>query len=819
MCGNCYAKMEAFLRNSNRTGAFWLLLICMMIVGFAAFRAGPFRETAHDGPAAAKNDPSGDDAAVSPVPSPSTVPSPPFLTASAKSGFYTEDLAVSLEVLGDTTGDLHIYYTVNGDEASEEPLPSEDPSASEAVPPSEDPSASEAAPPSEATDVIHFPLDGASKIYTLKAALYEGDTCRDRLERTYILGPEIASYYDLDIVCVSSDAENLYDYETGIMVYGAEYEREMRNGEDGVLMGNMGEDWTRDAHVTMFSPDGTVLLDDDCGLSLSGGTSRLMDTKSLMLTAGRGISPSDNRFRISLYGDSFSENDPEECVCSFVSEYKRLRLRSGAQDLVDSNIRSSVVSRLAAESDFYGCTPTRRVIVFLNGEFYSVADMQASYTDTFLGDRFSLPDDQLIEKNKGSEEGVLSRFDVRGLFQADLSRRENREALEQAVDMDDYLRYYAVQILTGNTDWPDNNYEAWRYLGPAVSGNPYTDGRLRFLIFDTDLTWYQNGRIDFFEGATGDTFASIMEGTNRAAGSLFAHVMESEEYRSRFLAILTGLMDGPFAKTHVLQVIDEETERIRRAQETFFTAEQTAAWEEHVAAFRSAAEVWSDTVKEDLLTYFGTADTVRWQIACEDGVVVHTLFGTAGGEKTLAKRLLRGISVELLAEASPGHAFSGWSVNGTEYEGETLTLTPEMIGENVRFVRITARAEALDGRFIRIDRACRRGTDDWFEIINCGQEEVLLSNYCISDDPDRLFKCRLPAVYLAPGELIRIYGSKSLPGIGDYVCNFSLSEGEALYLTSNADGSTGDVLPLPVMQAGESCGRYLHGSSWRFRKE
>ena len=926
MCGNWYSFSGSLmidvhqsvhevihLRNPNRAGAFWLLVACVILLVCLAFGAGPFKESpavlpAASGPADSRDagvtssaetdavsspEPDAVNSTPAAVPEPGTessadsiyipaIPEPPLLSVSARNGFYTEELLVRLSASEKSSEDIHIYYTLNGDDptpdsleygASGAPVSGERTDAdsfesvsetitgtdsevslfeepsdidsgissaeeipdtvsgvseSKTIPDSAEspaayrdpvPSASES-PVTETDEGLLFPLDGPSKVYTLKAALYEGDICLERIDRTYVLGEDIFSYYDLDVICVTSDSDNLYDYDTGIMVYGAEYEREKRNGENGTLMGNMGEDWTRDAHVTMFSADGSCLFDDDCGLSLSGGTSRLMDTKSLMLTAGRGADPSDNRFRISLYGEeTFSENSPPESECSFVSEYKRLRLRSGAQDLVDTKIRSSVVSRLCEEASFFGCSPTRRVIVFLNGEFYSIADMQASYTDTFLGDRFSLPNDQLVEKEKGSEESVLNSFGIRDLFRADLNRSENREALEKRVDMDDYLRYYAVQILTGNTDWPDNNYEAWRYLGMEVPGNQYTDGRLRFLIFDTDLTWYRKGRIDFFEGATEDTFVSIMESTHRAAGSVFSHVMESAEYRNRFLVILSSLMNGPFKKGRVLTIIDEEAARIRKAEQTFRTEDQAAAWEEYITVFRSAAEEWSDIVREDLFTYFGVEDRVTWRLMPEDGVVIKTLFGTALSGEDLQQVLCRGVSVTLEAESCPGYEFTGWEVNGSTYEDEILTLTPEMIGENVRFVRVTAHAQPLGGHFVRIDRVSRRGTDDWFEIVNCGQQEELLANYCVSDDPDHLFKGRLPSVHLAPGETIRIYCSKSRPGIGAYVCNFSLSEGESLYLTDNVDGTTQDVLALPMMQEGESYGRYGHSCIFRFRKE
>ena len=93
--------------------------------------------------------------------------------------------------------------------------------------------------------------------------------------------------------------------------------------------------------------------------------------------------------------------------------------------------------------------------------------------------------------------------------------------------MDNYLLYYAINILANNTDWPQNNFEIWKYDGPYIENNKYTDGRYRFLIYDTDLTYYSSKNEIFFDGCDKDTFVSLMENIYRSEDSTFSNVMKS----------------------------------------------------------------------------------------------------------------------------------------------------------------------------------------------------------------------------------------------------------------------------------------------------
>ncbi len=68
-------------------------------------------------------------------------------------------------------------------------------------------------------------------------------------------------------------------------------------------------------------------------------------------------------------------------------------------------------------------------------------------------------------------------------YSADLSDPSVIACVEQQLDVQQCMQYYAVNLLLGNGDWLDNNLRVWRCKD---NGLPYQDGKWRFFLFDLD---------------------------------------------------------------------------------------------------------------------------------------------------------------------------------------------------------------------------------------------------------------------------------------------------------------------------------------------
>lgn len=704
---------------------------------------------------------------------------------SEESGIFNESLSISLELNNGFPSDAEIYYTIN---SSNPTINSKKYAGS-----------------------IELKITDQLKRYEVKTVIYYRGEYSEVFEKEYILCKNTDNDYGLDTIYITTRLKNLYDYETGIFTKGKTYDEYRVNGDSprpGYPYGNYdmrGEEWIRDAHLIMFNADGESVINDDIGIGVSGGTSSAMDVKSIKIYADEKYGSKEDKFQIDLKKE-------KKGYLSNVTEYNSLRLRSGSQDMDLGNIRSSVVSALANGSNFDGCTESRRSLVFLNGDFYGIFDIQQNYSDSFLARHFNLSDPDKIEKVKGGESVSFEQMQLLGLFDTDLNNEEERKKLEAQIDMDNYLLYYAIELLCGNTDWPQNGFEMWRYVGTKDKDNVYSDGRWRFLLFDVDLSFPIDSTPLFFQGCKDEQFDAIMQGKNRAANSTFVNVMQSVYYRDKFITILCDLLNTSFSSENMLKIINMENNKIKSAREDFYSDEYNIQTELCLEQMRQYALKRPAKIEECIARYFGFVDKYVLNLDIPDGIEIYW-----NNEKFYAGELYtceyyRGVQLTFNQDAYPGYEFKYWLINDRLVYGSTLTITDSMISDGG--INIKPVLERKKDAQIIISEIYSRGTADWIKLTNVGGSETELSRYYLTDEEKNFQQYQLPRTVLKKGESIVIHGSKNRERLGDYICNFSLSEYETLILS---DGERIlDQVSIPRTAGQESYRRYDNSNQWIF---
>lgn len=704
------------------------------------------------------------------------------------SGIYDREISVRLNKSLEFPFLARIYYTTNGD----------DPRVNGVL----------------YSHRIKLELLESVAVYPIKAVVYYNGEYSDVYEHTYILDAESCDEFKLSIASITCDHADLYDYYRGIMVPGVTQDIYIQEhpGEEHIKQGNYSnrtEEWIRDAYVTMFDEDGNKVIDQKIGIGISGDTSAENDVKSLKLYAGSEYDANADSFSLLMDNQDIFASE-----YSFVSKYNSIRLRSGAQDLLYGNVRSAIFSRLANESGFNGCSGTRRCIVYLNGQFYGIFDIQQNYSDSFLANRFGLADSDAIEKYKGGETIIYNSTNLSYYFEKDLNIEENRHMLEEVVDMDNYLLYYAINILCNNTDWPQKNYEIWRYIGEEDESNPYSDGRYRFLMYDPDLIFYSENNLEFFPGSLADNFQSIMEGTTYRGPSIFPHVMESQYYRDKFVTIICDLMNTSFSDESIQNIITEENEKIAYAREYFYGEEFVGTSQYYVGLLLETALRRSDQMEENFNTYFGLKERYVINLEVSDGVTVSWDNMRFYANETYENQYFKGVNMTMTAEAYPGYQFSGWLVNGRKVSGKELIITKEMLGsDNAIEIKTVAEKDSREGLIISAVNS--KGDSDYYRITNCGSGKVNLQKYYATDEANNLYRYQLPDVELDEKESVIIYCKNSYQSIGDYICNFNLSEGEHLIISDGQEWM--DDLVIPDLDKIEVFERYDNSSHWVHR--
>ena len=542
-------------------------------------------------------------------------------------------------------------------------------------------------------------------VIPVRACLIQGEDKSSVVTRTYVIGPGVFERYYTYVACISTDSYNLFDYDNGIMVPGSHYQKDIDEGKREDRSGNYyqeGEEWIKNGHVTLFSPEGEVLLEEDTGITVGGYSSRAIPTKSLRAEASMARGTSDDWFHLDIFESGFyspdgsrrkaktdtktetktkteTETDTSTAAVTVSAysweepvDFQKIRFRThGVPSMHIRSVRNEYAKKLTDVCGFPGLPESRLGVTYLNGEFYTVCDIMPTVTKEYMCTVFGLNTPDAIERYDSSDYDIYTRTKILRLLNADLTQPENQKALEEAVDMDNYLFYFAIEVLLNNADWPFNNVTMWRYIGEYKPDNPYTDGRYRFMLDDMDQILTND-----LHGIPEQWSTELVDYLMRDKGNTFYHVMQCKKYRDTFLIYVDDLLKTVFEPEYACPILDALYGDMKRE---YILDYGEAFWEE----MEDTAEITKNNVREkeelyraDITKYMGLTDRYSVQIETGEGVSVSWNNMTVPPGGTWSNEYYRGTAFTVTARPGEGYRFAGWEINGIDGEtGETLNET------------------------------------------------------------------------------------------------------------------------------------------------
>lgn len=714
-------------------------------------------------------------------------PSGDAVSFSLPSGRYAEETVVSIRKEHSFRFLTDIYYTLDGSEPDETDLRYQGP--------------------------IVFPCEETLSVNSIRAAVfYKGERSKVTTG-TFLVGKNALVRHTLPSLFLTGNSGDLYGEEMGILVPGKLYDDYLADGGTEAAgwdtPANFNQtDWYRSVNAALFDAGGNCLLNEICDLSITGNSSREYEQKPLKLTA-------ETKFTYDFGKQEQASKLPH------VNRFSKLKLRNCGADLTETMLRGALVSELARQAGFEDTAMVQPVTVYLNGDYYGIADMQPVHTRSYLADLYGL-DREKIEVVDRSEADILAFLGFTGEKKLDFTDAGFRKAFEELVDMDQLLRYYAFEMIVGNTDWPHNNVKMWRYTGDYVEGNPYTDGRGRFLLYDFDMAYKCDGTKQepfeqlFYAWKNGEETEGLWD--------LISGLMEYGPYRSRFVNILMDDIEGVLSPENVLAVLSRcesalapEITYAREESPFPFLRESLAGWEQKTEKLASAIRVRQEEVYSYIYQYFGGETTYELVVeAPEHGTVIEvgSLFVYGGGESLTIQRCGQ-YPTSLRALTTKGRQFSHWVVNKKTVTDPVLMLDEsDLTDESGRRITVSLVTEA-QGESVLINEVSERGDDDSVELYNSGNQTVNLREYFLTDHKEEPEKYQCPELLLAPGETVVLNG-RSNPVVNEYIMNFNLKGGETVYLYRKDSKEPQDQVFIPDMQQGESYGRYYETEHFRF---
>lgn len=497
------------------------------------------------------------------------------------------------------------------------------------------------------------------KVTVVKAAVFQNGEPGKICTQTYFVGKGVSELFDVMVVSLSADEKVLYDEETGIL---ANYGEEGENGE-----------WDRPAYVEFYEPDGTRMLAQGTGIAISGHGSREFAQKSFKLISDSVYDPEHPTFEYDFFETDMAGNEKGQ-------SYNRLVLRNGGSDHEGTMLKWNVVSRLGKDSGMV-CAGARPGILFLNGSYYGIIQLQEKYTRYNIAHAIGAQKDD-IEKYEPNEINSARFGGYYNQLRQDLNDPKRMESLERQVDMTDMLKHYAVNLIMNNVDWPYHNFLSWKCA--ETSSSAYGDGKVRFFLYDLDAV---------YQDTTGyevpDEFAYLMEEPVEDATDTLYLLMQSELYRTRFVNLVCDLTATVYQEDHVLRLIEEEDEKLAGSMELYYTEEERMRQQTAVDRMKEAAEESGIRVHEGLQEYLKAADPYTLRLELPDGIQVSFSEIRLKGGESYTGTYYHNYPLTLTAEPENGQEFYGWLVNGEEIRTAELLLDESCTADEMYIQLIT----------------------------------------------------------------------------------------------------------------------------------
>ena len=446
-------------------------------------------------------------------------------------------------------------------------------------------------------DPIVFTATDEVQSCVLRARSYDESTGEwgDLFTRTYFYADSMETLKDrfsTYIVCLTSDPYNLYDYEYGIMVEGKIRDEYVNSPEyiSGKLtqpanFTQQGRDWERDAFVEILSPDGERLIAQDAGMRIFGHASRQYYYKSFKLYARKAYG--NDTFAYPFFADNTHGADQK-----VQDAYKRLVVRAHGFDKSVTLFREELFQTLCSQIEGIDSKSVAPVSVWLNGGYYNFEWLQEVYDDTYMEENYGLMQegdyyqklalrankltlsiakgktdsgDEDEEEAVGAEEAepVVETTDrtpeeeqaskdyhkMAEYAEKDLTDDETFAELEQLVDIDNMIQYFAIETYIANWDWPLNNIKLYRYYSQNnVYGTGRQDGRWRYLYYDMEAGFniYNEEPEDWLDIET------VME-----QNPLFGAVMKRPDMQEKFAKYIELCIKEYFTEDRVRAAVEK----------------------------------------------------------------------------------------------------------------------------------------------------------------------------------------------------------------------------------------------------------------------
>lgn len=685
-------------------------------------------------------------------------------------------------------------------------------------------------------------LDAVSSTSTLRAALFDGDT-RVSLVYSYSYIHAYEGRFDMPVMSLVTDDDNLYGYELGILVSGKTY-------KDAILHGNPlgwvqpqtptnyymgGIEWERPVTYSLFDLSGQLQYSLNCGVRVNGGYQRAQNRKSLKFYARRAYTPDQGKFEANFWpGYRTADGTP-------VSTSDTVLYRSGSNNEPDT-VFSTPFALSLLEKTTLDSPANQPTVEYLNGQYNGVFVQQEDYDLDYFEVHYGVPEDKITTLNGIIEtrydnagwqldDGCDAEFEefqrlAKWITRTDLTVQKNYETLCTMFDIENFIQYVAYNAYLANGDWPHNNLRAWRYNAdgyyetapedPSTLYHPENegvyDGRWRFMCKDLDLSMdYRDVSSDPYEYMYGSSSMLIK--------NWYTSLMKNREFRQLYYSAMcnmaTAVMTPEICEDtmdYLMLITGREMEYSIQGIGSVASGSRTN-WNNSLNHVRDFMQSRASNVLSFTKVQSGKNLTTLTLHITDGGTAAVCWTDIENGEK---RQYPRNNIIPFEVTPDPGFtaeiSYEGCALNEDGY----LVISESKSSITVTFTKTAE--DPVPG--VVINEVLYRNTEhEWIELYNSSDKAVSLSGWMIGksdedDAPDPADGKTFGSATIQPGgyALICLTNYGNTYGYTGLRAVMSLGNGDTLTLY-DASGNVIDSVLLQTKISTVHLGRYPDGGS------
>lgn len=409
----------------------------------------------------------------------------------------------------------------------------------------------------------NYPVD---KGIVVRAAARDADGNYSRvISNSYFVGKTADYYRNLTVISISADGDGFFNEDTGIYMVGTKY-YEWRNSPayDPFLhtgnpanptnYNNRGKEWEVPAAMQVFEA-GDAVYSAGIGVRINGNWSRANAQKSLRIYA-RG---NTSKLSYALIPE-LTDADGKK-----ITSFDNFIVRNSGNDCGQLYMRDALLQDLCRDRA-NGMQGYQSCIVFINGEFWGFYNIRERIDENYLASHYHINKNDVTTIKNLEPEGDMALADEFAAFcqwgaTADMTDAANYSRVCETIDVEGLMDLIAIETYINNHDFATetvdglNNVFLWR-ANTIDAGNPYTDGKWRFVLSDLEYSTNLYGVKE-----TAPEFDSLNE-MNRDASiqynfiPLFYNLLHNAGFRQEFEARYRDIMENVLSTSRVLEGAD-----------------------------------------------------------------------------------------------------------------------------------------------------------------------------------------------------------------------------------------------------------------------